>query len=45
MEEGRSAFKILIGKSTERDRWGGLGVDGGDNIRTDREEIGINAVN
>ena len=28
MEEGRSAFKILTGKPTGRDLWGGLGVDG-----------------
>ena len=28
MEEGRSAFKILTGKPTERDLGGGLGVDG-----------------
>ena len=27
MEEGRSAFKILTGKPTERDLWGGQGVD------------------
>ena len=28
MEEGMSAFKMLTGKPTERDLWGGLGVDG-----------------
>ena len=28
MEEGRSDFKILTGKSTERDVYEGLGVDG-----------------
>ena len=28
MKGGRSAFKILTGKLTERDLWGGLGVDG-----------------
>ena len=28
MEEGSSALKILTGKPTERDLWGGLGVDG-----------------
>ena len=46
MEEGRSAFKILIGKPTTgkrplgmpRRRWE-------DNIRMDLEEIGINAGN
>ena len=45
MEEGRSAFKILTGKLTEkrpleraRHRWE-------DNIRMDLEEIGINAGN
>ena len=36
MEEGRSAFKILTGRS--RHRWE-------DNIRMDLEEIGINAGN
>ena len=45
MEEGRSAFEILTGKPTgkrplerPRSRWK-------DNIRIDREEIGINAGN
>ena len=45
MEEGRSAFKILTGKSTgkiplgtPRSRWE-------DNIRMDLEETGINAGN
>ena len=45
MEEGRTAFKILIGKPTgkrplwrPRHRWE-------DNIRMDLEEIGINAGN
>ena len=45
MEEGRSAFKILTGKPTGKRpfrrpmrRWE-------DNIRTDLEEIGINAGN
>ena len=28
MEESRSAFKILTGKPTRKDIWGGLGVDG-----------------
>ena len=28
MEEGKSAFKILTGKPTEKRRLGGLGVDG-----------------
>ena len=28
MEEGRSAFKILAGKPTEKRLLGGLGVDG-----------------
>ena len=28
MYQGRSAFKILTAKCTERDLWGGLGVDG-----------------
>ena len=28
MEKGRSAFKILTGKPTGRDLWGGLGIDG-----------------
>jgi hypothetical protein len=28
MEEGRSVFKILTGKPTERGLWGGLAVDG-----------------
>ena len=41
MEDGRSAFKILIGKpkgKRSRRRWE-------DNIRMDLEEIGINARN
>ena len=45
MEEGRSAFKILTGKPTEkrpvarsRDRWK-------ENIRIDLKEIGINTRN
>jgi hypothetical protein len=28
MEEGRSAFKFVTSKPTERDLWAGLGVDG-----------------
>ena len=28
MEKGTSALKILTGKPTKRDLWGGLGIDG-----------------
>ena len=45
MEEGTSTFKILTVNLQERDLWGGLCVDGEDNIRIDLEEIGINAGN
>ena len=41
MEEGRSAFKILTGKTPLGRRWRRWE----DNIRMDLEEIGINAGN
>ena len=45
MEEGRSAFKILTGKSTERRLLGRPRRRWEDDIRMDLEEIGINAGN
>ena len=45
MEEGRSAFKILTGKSTGKIPLGKPRRRWEDNIRMDFEEIGINARN
>ena len=45
MEEGRSAFKILTGKSTGKRPGGRPRRRWEDNIRMDLEEIGINAGN
>ena len=45
MEEGRSAFKILIGKPTGKRLLGRPRSRWEDNIRMDLEEIGINAGN
>ena len=45
MEEGRSAFKILTGKSTGKRPLGRPRRRWEDNIRMDLEEIGINAGN
>ena len=41
MEEGRSAFKILTGKPTEKRPLGRPRRRWEDNIRMDHEEIGI----
>jgi len=43
MEEGRNAFKILIGKRTGKKPIGRHSRRWEDNIRIDLEEIGINA--
>ena len=45
MEEGRSAFKILTGKPTEKRPFGRPRRRWEDNIRMDLEEIGTNARN
>ena len=45
MEEGRSNFKILTGKSTGKRSLGRPRRRREDNIRMDLEEIGINAEN
>ena len=45
MEEGRSAFKILTGKSNGKRPLGRPRRRWEDNIRMDLEEIGINAEN
>ena len=45
MEEGRSAFKVLIGKPTGRRTLVGLRGRWEDNIRMDLEETGINGGN
>ena len=45
MEEGRSAFKILTGKSTGKRPLGRPRRRWEDSIRMDLEEIGINAGN
>jgi hypothetical protein len=45
MKEGRSAFKILTGKSTEKRPLGRPRSRWGDNISMDFEEIGIIAGN
>ena len=45
MEEGRSAFKILTGKPTEKRLLGRPRRRWKDNIRMDLEGIGINAGN
>ena len=45
MEEGRSVFKILIGKPTGKRPLGRPRRRWEDNIRMDLEEIGINAEN
>ena len=43
MEEGRSAFKIVTDKPTEKRPLGRPRFRWEDNIRMDLEEIGINA--
>ena len=45
MEEGRSAFKILTGKLTEKRPLGRPRRRWEDNIRMNLEEIGMNAGN
>ena len=45
MEEGRSAFKILTGKPTEKRPLGRSRCRWEDNIRIDLKEIGINMRN
>ena len=45
MDEGRSAFKILTGKSTGTRPLGRLRRRWEDNIRMELEEIGINVGN
>ena len=45
MEEGRSAFRILTGKSTGKSPLGWPRRRWEDNIRMDLEEIGINVGN
>ena len=45
MEEGRSAFKILIGKPTGKRPLGRPRCRWEDNIRMDLKEIGINTRN
>ena len=45
MEEGRSSFKILIGKPTGKRPLGRPRRRCEDNIRMDLEEMGINACN
>ena len=45
MEEGRTAFKILLGKSTGKRPLGRPRCRWEDNIRMDLEEIGINTGN
>ena len=45
MEEGRSAFKVVIGKPTVKRPSGRPWRRWEDNIRMDHEEIGINARN
>ena len=45
IEEGRSAFKILTGKSTGKRPLGRPRHKWEDNIRMDLEEVGINAGN
>ena len=45
MEEGRSAFKILTGKTIGKSPLGKPRRGREDNIRMDLEEIGINAGN
>ena len=45
MEEGRSAFKILTGKSTGKRLLGRPKRRWEDNVKMDLEEIGINAGN
>ena len=45
MEEGRSVFKILTGKSTGKKSLGGPRRRWKDNIRMDLEEIGISTGN
>ena len=45
MEDGRSAFKILISKPTGKRPLGRPRRRWEDNIRMDLEEIGINATN
>ena len=45
MVEGRSAFKVLTGNSTEKRPLGGPRRRWEDNIRMDLKEIGINTRN
>ena len=45
MEEGRNAFKILVGKSTGKRLSRVPGLRWEDNIRVDLKEIGINMRN
>ena len=45
MEEGRSAFKILIGKSSGKRPLGRLRPIYEDNVRMELKEIGINTRN
>ena len=45
MEEGRSVFKIFIGKPTGKKRLGRPRRRREDNIRMDLEEIGMNSGN
>jgi hypothetical protein len=45
MEEGRSAFKIVSGKPTEKRQLGRPRHRWEDNIRMDLKEIGINTRN
>ena len=42
MEEGRSAFKILVGKPTGKRLWEGLNIE---NIRIYLKEIDVNTRN
>jgi len=44
MEEGKSAFKILTGKTTGKRLLGRPRLRWEDNCRMDLEEIGINAL-
>ena len=36
----RGVYRVWWGNWRERDHWGDLGEDGGDNIRTDIQEVG-----
>ena len=39
MGEERGVYRVLVGNRRERDHWGDLGVDGGDNIGIDLQEV------